>query len=213
MYTVYQIYCRSSRRYYYGCTRTGVEKRKSCHISAAKKGKHANSEFQSDFNVYGLNVFSFSTLAENLTKRQALSMESTAISSDPDCYNVLIGMTRRPELARSSGIKASETRKQRGWSPSEETRKKMSLAKLGKPGNRRGTKATPEQIERNRAARAGKPLLKKRKPVICSDGRRWESASIAAEAIGCGVSNVAKVCNGKRAHVKGLHLWYEVIVN
>jgi group I intron endonuclease len=120
---------------------------------------------------------------------------------------------------------------------SEETRRKLSLAKKGKPGHSRGKKMSEEQKAKLRnkvvteEARKAYSLAQKRrmqrpeerekllkgladvrqkrmKRVRCSDGRLFNSIREAARMTGIASSNIIAVLKGRYRQAKGLVFEY-----
>ena len=95
-----------------------------------------------------------------------------------------------------------------GTKASEETKKKMSQTRRGKPQN-----LTDKKLAQLKTC--GEVLSeyarKKRKPVICLEtGERWESITAAAKALGLADASGVRACLiGKTKTVKKLHLKYE----
>lgn len=107
-----------------------------------------------------------------------------------------------------------------GVNPSDETRKKMSKAKIGK-------KQSPEHAEKSRIAKKGKSqsqyainklVESKSKPVISSDGEVFSSVSNAARSLskkmGTCISqgNISMCANGHRNNAYGRSWSYDITI-
>lgn len=81
----------------------------------------------------------------------------------------------------SEETKLKQSLKAIGRKHTPETLIKLSLAKKGKPGNRLGTKCTPEQTERNRVAMKGKKHTEETKIKISVNHSRHNKGIPASE--------------------------------
>lgn len=81
----------------------------------------------------------------------------------------------------SEETKLKQSLKATGRKHTPETLIKLSLAKRGKPGNRLGTKCTPEQAERNRVAMKGKKHTEETRKKISINNARHNKGIPASE--------------------------------
>ena len=129
---------------------------------------------------------------------------------DPDCcgYNASKGGDGANGRIMSKEEREYRRQLKLGTKASDETKRKMSLARKGKPQN-----MTPKKLAQLKAcgealAAAGR---KKCRPVVCLEtGERWESITAAAKALGLADASGVRACLiGRTKTVKKLHLKYE----
>lgn len=121
MFTIYLIRCLVNNKPYIGQTSRLMEARFQEHIKHADSGKTNCRKLYAAMRKYGSSNFSVEKLFEAETKLEADSLEIASIKNFDSIkkgYNLQIG-----------GYNGQ---------PSEETRKLMSLAKLGEKNNRYG---------------------------------------------------------------------------
>ena len=165
---------------------------------------------------YGWENFEHAILETNITSiAEANLREEYWIAyyhtyvGDPECwgYNCTKGGD-----GSSGRIVSEEEREYRrqiklGTKASEETKRKMSEARKGKPQNL--TEKKLAQLEACGKALA-EAARKKRKPVICIEtGERWASLTEAAVGIGVAETTIGACLHGRQKTVKGLHIKYE----
>lgn len=123
------------------------------HMRSLRGGYHHNSIMQNEFSKYGENSFTMEILGDGTSLD-----ESMLIKEIGDC-NVI------------------------GKSPSDETRLKMSLARIGKPSVRKGAKNSAEMNEKIRASLIGNTRAKgkKHKVVSWNKGKPWTEARRLAQ--------------------------------
>jgi group I intron endonuclease len=90
----------------------------------------------------------------------------------------------------------------------EDTKKKMSALKKGKPSPFKGKKRSEEAVKKNSIGHIGLPSPQ-RKSVLClTNGVIYESASHAAKELKLDNSYVSKVCVGRLKQAKGFTFKY-----
>jgi len=136
---VYKISCLQTGKFYIGSAHSLIQ-RKRTHLSCLRKNKHRNSKLQRAWNKYGEQNFQFQTLLI-CSKDDVLFYEQLLLTKLDAVTN---GFNISPSVIGGKGIKHTEETKaklkeawiQRRMRPknpvSEETKKKISLAKLGK---------------------------------------------------------------------------------
>lgn len=126
---VYEIKCLINNKIYIGSS-VNIYLRFQTHKNHLSKNKHINEHLQSAWNLYGANNFSF-TVIEESTEDLVLDREQYWMDST-NCYSREIGFNACKKADRPLGYKHND-----------ESRIKMSKAKLGK-------KQSKESIEKRR---------------------------------------------------------------
>lgn len=141
MATIYILENKVDGKCYVGQTIQPARNRLSCH-------KTRNSHIGNALRKYGPDNFRM-ILSECLEDHLDWA-EQTAIrllgSMSPNGYNIEDGGCKIHHVSEETKAKL------RGRVHTEESKKKMSLAKKGKPSNRKGVILSPEVIERMRIA-------------------------------------------------------------
>jgi len=114
---------------------TDVLKRKNCHFSTLRNQNHVNTHLQRAFNKYGEENFVFELIEEHpvefLDAMECFWINMLSVTNREYGYNLTFGnpngVSYMPKESIQKGI---ESRK--GYTHSEETRKKLSLAAKGK---------------------------------------------------------------------------------
>lgn len=154
----YKVYCYTNNvngKKYIGITCRSLRER----ASGRYEGSH---RFRNAINKYGFDKFIPEILFDNLTRDEACRREIETIrefnTTDGNFgYNISLGgqsPSHTPEVRK----KISESRK--GVVFTEEHRKKLSLAKFGKPSARKDWHPTKEMIEKVRKANTGRKQSK-----------------------------------------------------
>jgi group I intron endonuclease len=150
---VYKISCLTTGKFYIGSAHSLV-KRKRTHLSCLRNKKHRNSKLQRAWEKYGEENFIFETLLI-CSKDDVLFYEQLLLTKLDAVQN---GFNISPSVIGGKGVKHTEKTKaklkeawiQRRMRPknpvSEETKKKISLAKLGQK-----RKPFTEEARRNMA--------------------------------------------------------------
>lgn len=153
IYTITNI---ENNKLYIGKTKNFYT-RWSSHISNLRKNKHTSRHLQKAWNKYGENSFIFEIL-EECEEEFLYSLEHywcNLLNVHDEKYGYNIERTHPykksygPMLGRNftDEHKAKIGNANRGKKASEETRKKQSLSKLGKPAPTKGKKLSKERCE------------------------------------------------------------------
>lgn len=158
---IYSIWCVASGGVYIGQS-CDIEHRRKEHLRKLRYGSHRNPHLQHAFNLYGEKSFEFVVLREckkeELNHWEKYHIEVTRKNFGKMCYNVTNGGDSEPKTKehkekigrgnrgkiRSRSVKekisnslksfyASRTNPFKGKTHDEETRKRMSQSKKGKP--------------------------------------------------------------------------------
>lgn len=189
------------------------------------KGYIKNKHFYNSIKKNGWSSFKHIIISQNISKKEACKLEQEMIkkydTTNPDKgYNHSIGgesgslgvkhtpeqiakwrknRVYGPSWAKGKHFTEEHKRKiaesRRGIRPTLESRKKMRLAKLGKPQyNKRGLKWSDES------------KAKKSKPVVCIETKKRYFGLMEAERkTGISHSNISNVIKGKRKMAGGYH--------
>lgn len=213
---IYQINNLVNGKQYIGITSGSPEKRWKQHIYASKKGDRVINRA---IRKYGQENFDFITFGVFKNRDTACKFEKYFISKLNPNYNETSGGDSSFEL-------------------SEESRKKMSIAKIGKTGpwagkknphprNWCGKKRSAETVNKLRLAAIGRKLTKSTKDklkairkkvvmksIIChTDGMIFRSMTKAAKYYGVCRHLIGMACAGKRDLVDGKKFsFYEGII-
>lgn len=204
MIGIYMILNTVNNKVYIGQSRH-LKERFSRHRRDLEAKTHHNEELQRDYNKYGAESFDFIVLQE-CEENELYELEQYYIfcldSSDPLFgYNLTYGgerdirtersrkkctgghYKRTPEhIALLRTLAVGRTPWNKGMKTNEETRKKQSLAKIGKPAHNR-------------------------KKVLCIDtGELFESSVNAGKAHGVEPTNIRKCCRRERPFAGGM-MW------
>ena len=134
---IYQIQSIKNGKIYIGSA-LNLQKRKSSHLSALKCKKHGNPHLQKHNNKYGITDLQFSVL-EFCVKEKLIEREQFYIDTLQPVFNI------RKIADSSLGIKASE-----------EAKRKMSKAKMGRNHPLFGKHSSKETREKISAIRIAK---------------------------------------------------------
>lgn len=180
---IYQIRNTVNRKVYIGQSKN-VELRYKQHFSELARGVHGNQHLQNAFWKYGKDSFEFSVLElcpiELLDEREIYWISH--LNAVKEGYNITVG---------GGGT--------RGFSPSEETRKKqseLSKQRWENPAFRdRMTKSIQKVAEAERIS-----------VIQIETGKIFSSVTEAGESVGHGSSDISAACAGK-CHVCGDYHW------
>ena len=125
---IYQIKCLATNKVYVGRSKN-LARRIRRHFSKLDSGEHKNSHLQAAYIKYGLSEFSVSILEfcsnEDLEEREMHYFEVTGCCDRKLGFNMV--------KTTSGGYCAGPDHYLYGKSPSLDARRKMSIAKLGRP--------------------------------------------------------------------------------
>ena len=143
---IYMIRNKTTGKIYIGQS-VNIYSRFKSHKNYLRAGKHHNEYLQNSWNKYGEEDFEFlileETMKETLYQREHFYMKSFNSCFSENGFNIetLTGEENRKIIHPETGKKISAANK--GHETSEETRKKISLSKIGNP-SRTGMKNSPE---------------------------------------------------------------------
>lgn len=164
---IYRIRNEITGKVYIGQS-VNVTKRLNAHKNSLRLGNHRNVHLQSSWKEYGEDSFSFEVIVicavEELDDLERLYIRTYASDNPEFGYNFTSGGNTNHAHTIQSRIRMSESHK-------------------GKVSPRKGTKMTPEQIERNRKSHIGIAHSKesKRKLSLALKGRKGISRPITEE--------------------------------
>lgn len=137
---IYQIKNTLNGNLYIGSS-DNISDRWATHKARLKIGKHHSKHLQSAFNKYGKDAFEFSVLLV-CSKDMLLCYEQKLLDELKPAYNMKQNADR-PQYIFSEEQKAKISSTLMGHPVSEETRRKMSESKKGKPTWNKGKKGIP----------------------------------------------------------------------
>ena len=188
---IYIIINKCNGKYYIGSSKD-IYKRWNSHISDLRRKEHCNKHLQSAFNKYGEENFSM-FLIEKCELNLLLQKEEywiNKLQSHIHGYN----------------IQQNPVRPLLGKKLSEETKRKLSISKIGNKNPMYGREVSQEQKEKMSL------LGKQSKKQVCQhsvDGnfiKLWNSGVEAATALNIGTSGISQCCNNKIKTYKGF-IW------
>jgi group I intron endonuclease len=135
---IYKATCKINGKSYIGQTIRSLRRRISEHLLAVKNG--SNYPLHNAIRKYGIENFSWEIICECLLKEDLDNQEKH--------YIVLFNTRKQNGYNLTDGGEGPN-----GWVPTEETRRKMSIAKKGKPSPRKGMKQPSTAGENNPAKR------------------------------------------------------------
>jgi group I intron endonuclease len=140
---IYSIQCIVNGKYYIGQSKD-IYSRISDHKRKLITNRHNNIKLQRAYNKYGIDCFVFSTLTicplEEIDNQEKFYIN--LLDSVTNGYNIESGGNKNKII-------------------SDDTRQKMSIAKKGKPSNRKGVKYSDELKLKLSIAHTGLPSPKK----------------------------------------------------
>ena len=213
---MYLIYCHENKfngKRYIGYT-SYVKNPNNRWLNGSGYSSKHNRIFAAAIAKYGWCNFDHIILENNIeTIELAWEREKYWIAhyhsyvGDPECcgYNAVVG-----GYGSRGRIMSEEEREYRrqlklGTKASEETRRKMSATRKGKPQN-----MTPKKIAQCKSC-AEAMAASRRRPVMCVEtGERWESIMEASKALDISPMSISACLNGRTKTVKRrtLHVVY-----
>jgi len=144
---IYQITNKITNDVYVGKTSQNFKKRINAHKSIAKRGK--GSFLHKAIRKYGIENFSFQVLEENIVDEITLNKrEIFYIKSIQPRYNLTLGGDGMSGYKQTKEHIEKRVSSYKGKPLSEETKRKLSLAKKGCVSNRKGVKLSQETRQR-----------------------------------------------------------------
>lgn len=141
---IYEIRNTINNKRYVGST-VSLKTRKSGHFSKLRKGKHHSIILQRAFDKYGENAFFFSIIEENIPQDYLIEREQYWLDKLKPEYNIakIAGARSRfgviasneTRAKMSASAKKKKNRSFLGCVHSIESRKKMSIARIGNQNN------------------------------------------------------------------------------
>lgn len=219
----YCVYCHTNK--INGKKYIGITSQKPQHRWKNGQGYRNNEYFFRAIEKYGWHNFTHEILYTDLSKEDAECIEVKLIAEykttfNQNGYNIESGGNATKYVPKSTRKKISEALK--GHSCTAETKRKISEAQKGKVSPKKGTKATPEQIERNRLAHIGQKAWNKGRPwtkeekakcggkkVLCVEtGKVYLTMHEASKQTGAAVSAICSCCKGKAKTAGGFRWKY-----
>lgn len=176
---IYKIFNIEDGRYYVGSATISFKKRLTQHVSDLGKGKHRNIHLQRAYGKYGWDKFLFVIIEVLENDEDIIKREQFYLDQKPD-YNIATiaensakGRKMTPEqlVAHSERLKGKSTWN-KGIPFNEESKKKMSEAKKGKP--------RPNSVNSRTRSR----------PVKRSDGKIYQTITDAATELNTSPNNI-----------------------
>lgn len=217
MFVVYQAINAINGKRYIGMTTKGLPRRRRGHLSQSKSDRRPLPYFGRAIRKYGLENFHFSILEVCDDRDHAYEREKHLVEF------------LRPEYNTAEGGRGS-----RGFTHSEETKRKWSESRRGHIGYWAGKKREPESVSKMLATRKAKGIksvpppwtperlekslsrlraqaVSQRKRVKClSDGNEFAGAEEAAKFYGISVTPIRRCCLGVRKPECGLIFEYVI---
>lgn len=159
MYKIYRATSKTTKKSYFGSTKSPFEKRKQSHKTTARK--HTNNwHFHNAIRKYGWEDFEWTVVAMVGTQTQCEDLERWYIerynTTDRRCGYNMTKDTRRGRWPSMKGKKFTEEHKKkignanRGKKHTAESLQKMSKAQMGRTAWNKGKKGSPHSEETKR---------------------------------------------------------------
>ena len=216
----YCVYCHTNKineKKYIGITSQKPERRWN-----NGEGYRNNEYFYRAIKKYGWHNFMHEILYTNLSRDEAEKLEVNLIAEyetrfNNKGYNIESGGNTKKDIPLETRKKISERLK--GHECSDETKRKISLSKRGKPSPNKGRKMSEEFIEKNRLSHIGQKAWNKGKrwtdeekakfggkAVMCiENGKIYRSAHEAGRDLNVNFSSIRKCVKGKTKTAGGYH--------
>lgn len=195
MIKIYKIENKITKKIYIGQTdRKYIGDRIGKHKYSLKNGKHKNKLMQKDFDLYGFESFEVSVLEELsdydlANKRERYFIDYFGGSGSEFLYNLETG-------GRSGFKRLKEYSGMYGKNHSNETKKKISKARKGKPLSKEHAKKISESISGINHPR--------HKEIKClNNGKIYFSITQAAAELRLSQSAISRVCRKECKQVRG----------
>lgn len=168
-------------RFYIGSA-VSYKARIRIHLTRLINNNHHSPKLQNHVNKYGIDDISFS-LVEECSKELLLIKEQEYLNNRP-FFNICM------VAGSSSGIKRTDEHRRKTSIASSRRREQLRNQRLG-------TKATDETKKKQSDAKKGKPNLSSRIPILCiSTNTKYLSITEAAQDLGLSAINIIRVCKG-----------------
>ena len=219
----YCVYCHTNK--INGKKYIGITSQKPQHRWRNGQGYRNNEYFFRAIEKYGWHNFTHEILYTDLNKEDAECIEVKLIAEykttdNQNGYNIESGGNATKDVPKSTRKKISEALK--GHPCTTETKQKISEAQKGRVSPKKGTKATPEQIEKNRLAHIGQKAWNKGRPwtdeerakcngkaVVCVETKVvYRTAHEANRLTGINFSSICKCCKGTTKTAGGFRWEY-----
>lgn len=220
----YCVYCHTNK--INGKKYIGITSQKPKNRWRNGQGYRNNEFFYRAIEKYGWHNFSHEILYTDLSKTDAEDIEVKLIAEykttdNQNGYNIEPGGNATKNVPESTRKKISEALKSHKCS--DETKRKISLSKKGKPGPNKGRKMSKEFVEKNRLSHIGQKAWNKGKrwtdeekakfggkKVICVEtGKVYLTMHEASKKTKVNISSICSCCKGKVKTAGGYH-WEEV---
>lgn len=207
----YCVYCHTNK--INGKKYIGITSQKPQYRWKNGQGYRNNEYFFRAIEKYGWHNFTHEILYTDLSKEDAECIEVKLIAEykttdNQNGYNIESGGNATKDVPKSTRKKISEALK--GHPCTTETKQKISEAQKGRVSPKKGTKATPEQVEKNRLAHIGQKAWNKGRPwtdeerakcngraVVCVETKVvYRTAHEANRLTGVNFSSICKCCKG-----------------
>lgn len=185
---IYQAYNLRNDKRYIGLTEKGIRARKMKHLANANRGQAG--KFYTAIRKHGPDAFLFSELVTCEDYWHGLEVERMYISLLKPEYNLTEG---------GGGVK--------GFKFSDESRKKMSLAKKGRVGHPCPAWLKKKNSELRKAEKGAVKNYFKKKVYSKNDNLFFDSATAAAVHYGVSLQQISSWCLGRKSR-RGIVVHY-----
>lgn len=210
---VYKITNIVNNKFYIGST-VDFSIRQAQHLNHLRKGDHQD-KLQNAYNKYGEDKFIFDILETIQDKTQLLTREQFYLDSLQPWYNICKTAGNKLGVKDSNETKEKKRQKALGRTPSNITKKKMSISASNRAGN---LSEKQEEHYKNLSiqfkGRVG-PMLGKKSPKAKKIGQYdlnnnlikfWRSRYEIFESLNIHPGNIGACCRGDRKQASG-YIW------